>query len=187
METTGRIAGEGPRTVHSLPRKAQVFLVMTWLLGVLAVTLSSLLPGFGADAEMWELGLFILLGALAGRTKVQLMRRMAAENTGFLSLGFVIIFAALLHLGPAAAMLVGATTTLCSCLFPKRQPLHQMAFNVALNASETFCAGWLFLLINGGTLDLERFRSFAAVMASSLAFFLISTVAVATAIALSTH
>jgi serine phosphatase RsbU (regulator of sigma subunit) len=171
--------------VSDLPRGAQIFVATVWVLGVVAAAMTRLSSGLGADA--WELGLFVLLGALAGRTKVRLISRRVAEDKGLLSLGFALIFAALLRLGPAAAMLVGAVSTLCSCAFPRRQPLHQMAFNIALNAVATYSAGAVFLQVNRGTLQLDRLGSFPAVTLSCLTFFLISTGAVAVVIALCTR
>lgn len=172
--------------MHRLPPRARAYVVSVWLLGLLAAAGAGLSPHPNAQCETWEIGLLILLGALAGRAKVRLMPRSAPEDIGSLSLGFALIFATLLRCGPTAAMLVGALTTLCSCLFPKRQPTHQILFNLSMNACGTWTVGQVFLALNGGTLVLEEFRTFVAVMGASLAFFLVNTGTVAGAIALST-
>jgi serine phosphatase RsbU (regulator of sigma subunit) len=169
-----------------LPAPAQRFIAAVWLLGISALACGGLLPVPGA-ANGWELGAFILLGMLAGGIKVRLMRRSAPDEVASMSLGFALIFATLLRFGPAAAMIVGGVSTLCSCLYPRRQPLYQLAFNMALSAAETGISGALFLALNRGGLELEPLRSLPAVVTATLAFYLINTGAVATVIALCTR
>ncbi len=93
-------------TVDKLPRNARVFVWIIWGLGIVSVALAGLVPQRIAPAKAWELGLLILLGILAGGTKIRLTPRNAAESMGLLSPGFALIFAALLRLGPAAALRV---------------------------------------------------------------------------------
>ena len=170
--------------MNALPRPAQAFVLLICLLGVAAASLSPLLAPPTEAGASWEIALFVALGLLAGRTKVRLMPRAAAEDLGSLSLSFALIFAALLRLGPGAAMLVGGFSTLASCLYPRRQPPHQIAFNLGLSAFATFATGLAFLALNGGLAPHALFPLFLAVMASSLLFFLLNTGAVATVIAL---
>ncbi len=126
----------------------------------------------------------MFLGVLAGRAKLRVIRFSGARDSGLMSLGFPVIFVALLLLGPSAAVAVGLSSTLSSCLLPKRQPPHQVAFNVALDALAAYAAGLAFFDFNGLRLDLAPLRSFASVMLACLTFFLIDTGAVATVIAL---
>ena len=49
-----------------------------------------------------------------------------------MSLAYVLTFTAMMRFGPSAALLVGAVGSLSVCLFPKRQALYQLLFNVAL-------------------------------------------------------
>ncbi len=171
--------------MQRLPPKAQAYVILIWGLGLLAALGTRLFGGDAPRCEPWEVGLLILLGALAGRTKLRLTPRSVPEDIGSLTLSFALIFATLLHCGPAAAMLVGVLTTLSSCVFPKRQPAHQILFNLAMNACGTFCVGLIFVTLNGGTQALFELRTFGAVMAASLVFFLVNTLTVAGAIALS--
>ena len=143
-------AGKPAPAMNTLPRPAQAFVLLVCCLGIAAAAASPLLPRPAEVDTPWETGLFIALGLLAGRTKVRLMPRGAAEDLGSLSLSFALIFAALLRLGPGAAMLVGGFSTLSSCLHPRRQPPHQIAFNLGLSAFATFVAGQAFLESNGG-------------------------------------
>jgi len=172
--------------MRALPRNAQILVGVICLCGLGAAFIEPLLPAPARRGVSWELALFLALGVLAGRTKVRLMPRRAAEDIGSLSLSFALIFAALLHFGPGPAMLVGGLSTLSSCVYPKRQPLHQIVFNLGLSAFATFAAGRVFLWVSGGAFTTDRFPLFAAVMTSCLSFFLINSLAVASAIALST-
>jgi len=172
--------------MRNLPRNAQFWVGAICLLGLGAALVEPLLPAPAERGAPWELALFLALGVLAGRTKVRLMPRREAEDIGSLSLSFALIFAALLRFGPGPAMLVGGLSTLSSCLYPKRQPPHQIAFNLGLSAFATFAAGRVFLWTSGGEFTTDRFPLFAAVMTSCLSFFLINSLAVASAITLST-
>ncbi len=177
--------------MDALNRRAQAFLLFICLSGVAAALASSRLP----ISDGWELGAFLLLSLVVGRTKVRLTPARTSQQTtdavGSLSLSFVLIFVTLLRLGPGAAMLVGFFSTLSSCLYPRRQTLHRIAFNVGLNAVGTYTAGRVFTGLHGGLHGAEvqgmgLLILFGAVMASCLSFFLINSLAVATVIGLTT-
>ena len=172
--------------MQTLPRNAQALIVAICFFGFAAALAAPLLPTPPAHTETWEMVLFLALGVLAGRTKVRLTLRQTAEDGSSLSLSFALIFAALLRFGPGPAMLVSALSTLFSCLYPKRQPAHQVLFNLGLSAFATYVAGQVFLWTSGGTFTADRFSLFAAVMTSCLSFFLINSLTVASVIALST-
>jgi serine phosphatase RsbU (regulator of sigma subunit) len=172
--------------MRNLPKKARLFIAAVWLLGGAAAAGAAVLSAPGAAAPAWELGAFLLLAVLSGAIKVRLMRHAGPEDVASMSLGFALVFASLLRFGPVAAMIVGAVSTLFSCLYPKRQPAYQLAFNLALNALESGAGGLLFLALNGGALHLEPLRSLPAVVAATLAFYLINTGSVAAVIALCT-
>ena len=113
-----------------------------------------------------------------------LVRRSGDEDTGALSLGFAITFAALLRLGPHGALAVGTLGCLSSCLYPHRQRGFQIAFNVAVAALSSWLAGLTFLWVNAGGLELRLLQTVPAVAAASLVYFGINTLATATVIAL---
>lgn len=172
--------------MDALNRRAQAFVVLICLLGLTAAIMASHLPVGGG----WELGLLLLLGLLSGRAKVRLTPPQTPQRTadaiGSMSLTFTLIFATLLRLGPEAAMLVGCLSTLASCLYPRRQALHRIAFNLALNVMATYAAGQVFTSLYGSQLEAGMLTLFGAVMASCLSFFLISTLSVATILGLTT-
>ncbi len=171
--------------MRNLPRKAQAFLTVVCLLGliapaVLVVSVSSTRP------ELWETLFFLVLAALAGSKRIHLSRSKKAEDTGSMSLAFIITFVSILHLGPLAGALIGAMGCLSSCVFPRRQPLYQIVFNVSLTGLQTCVAGGIFQHINGGTLILTPLRTFEAVTASVLVYFAINTWCVAGIVGLCT-
>ena len=172
--------------MRSLPTGAKLFVGFIVCCGLLAAALSRVVTNPHADAEPWELGIFVILGIAVGSKKVRLMRHRGADDVGSMQLGFALTYAAMLRFGPAAAVLVGTLSTLSSCVYPKRQPFYQLCFNVAITAVETFLASVVFLWVNGWTLDMEPTQTFPAVVLSSILSFLINTGAVATVISLCT-
>jgi len=172
--------------MQALPRNARLFVGVICVLGVLAALAALRLPAPAEAGRVWELALFLALSVLAGRAKVRLMPRGAAEDIGSLSLSFALIFATLLRFGPGPAMLAGSLSTLSFCLYPKRQAAHQIAFNLGVVSVSTFAAGRAFLWISGGTFAAGLGPLFAAVMVSCLSFFLINSLGLASIIALST-
>jgi diguanylate cyclase (GGDEF) domain/uncharacterized domain HDIG len=135
------------------------------------------------DAAL-ELVLFGALGILSGSKKVVLLRLKQGSDVGSMSLSFVVIYAALLRLGPPAGVLVGILSTLSSCTYPNRFPLYQTLFNVAVDIIQTLCAGWVFLKVNEGPLQAGGGLFLPAIVASTLVFFLINTGLVAAIITL---
>ena len=170
--------------MRSLPRKAQLYLVAIYLLGIAAALRAAgdllALP----KAGLKELAVFAFLAALAGGKKIVMMRHKTQEDAGSMSLGFAITFAAMLRFGPGGGGLVALMSCLSSGLYPKRQALYQLAFNLGLGVTEGWLAGVLFQWLNGGTLHLRPVETFMAVTGASLADFVINTGGVAVIIAL---
>ena len=172
--------------MKNLPKSAQLYLILIGLLGGTAAAIAMLMPMPKAEAGPWELIGYLVLAALFGRTKIRLLHRPSDENTVAMSLSYVLTFTAMLRFGPSAALLVGAVGSLSSCLYPKRQALYQLLFNVALTMVETLAASFVFLSLNGGSQALRNPGSYPAVAAASLVFFLVNTGGVAAVIGLST-
>ena len=174
--------------MSKLPRSAKIYLILVYLLGGGGAALAVITPVPKADAQWWELGAYLLLAALASSKKIRLMRHNSAEDHVSLSLGYVLTCTALLRFGPAAAVLVGTIGSLSNSLFPfaKRQPLHQLLFNVCMTTVETWAAGWVFLWLNHHSLTLHNPGTYPAVAGFSLTYFLLNTGSVATIAALCT-
>ncbi len=170
-----------------LPKTALLYLLLIDLLGGGAAALAAFLPSVRSSVGPWELGIYLVLAALIARTKIRLMQRRSAEDHVSMSLGYVLTFTAMLRFGPAAALLVGAVGSLSNCLYPKRQALYQLLFNVALTMVETLAASLVFVGLNGHVLLLRNPGSYPAVAAASLVFFLVNTGGVACITALCTR
>ena len=165
--------------MKNLPKSAQLYLTFICLLGGSAAVAAAFSPALKAEAGPWELAAYLVLAALAGRTKIHLMQRRSAEDHVSMSLGYVLTFTAMLRFGPAVALMVGAIGSLSNCLYPKRQRLYQLLFNVALTMLETLTASVVFVELNGHSLLLRNPGSYPAVAAASLVFFLFNTGGVA--------
>ena len=175
--------------MSKLPRGAKLYLLLIYLLGAAAAAFAAVMPVPKADAQGWELGAYLVLAALASSRKIRLMRHRSDEDNVSLSLGYVLTCTALLRFGPAAAVLVSAFGSLSNGLFPlaKRQPTHQLLFNVSTAAVETWVAGLVFLWLNQHSLTLRNPGTYPAVAGFSLVYFLLNTGMVSVILALCTE
>jgi two-component sensor histidine kinase len=165
--------------MKSLPAKARAFLLSVHLAAALAAVWAIFYRGPASSATPLEWLLFAALATLAGGKKVQVIGRQKAEESGSLTLGFAIIFAAMLRGGPHVGSLVAVLSGVSSCLYPKRQAPLQLFFNVSLVAIQSWFAGVVFVSLNGGTLALESFQSLAAAACAGMTYFAINSVGVA--------
>nr|MDQ2687025.1 diguanylate cyclase [Armatimonadota bacterium] len=148
------------------------------------VTGALMLPVPPTSGSLWELCLFLILAVLVGGKKIKLFRNRNQERTCSVSLGFAITFAAMLQFGPNAAVPVAMAGCLSASLYPRRHPPHQLGFNVALGALESWLAGWAFLEMNDGTLALDPKHAFLPVAVSALVYFAVNAGGVAAIVAL---
>jgi diguanylate cyclase (GGDEF)-like protein/putative nucleotidyltransferase with HDIG domain len=171
--------------VKNVPTAARWFLILAYILGALSAELTYLGVALtDIRGPFWELTALALLAIVSGSKKVTLIRVRNREESGCMSLGFLVIFATLLRFGPPGAILVGALSTLFSCLLPRRFPWYQLLFNMAVNLFQTLTASMVFVELNGGTIQLHAPDSIPAVVASCLTFFFVNTGMVSTIIGL---
>ncbi len=130
--------------------------------------------------------MFLGLAALAGGKKIILLNNKSKAGQGNMSLLFPVAFAAMMHLGPAPAVLVVTLGSISAGVYPKRLPFHQLFFNVTLGMAQIYCAAELFQSMNGGTLHLSLINSFPALVAACFVYYAINTGGVALIIALCT-
>ena len=161
--------------MSDLPVKAKIYLIGIYLFGVMLISYALFFSPACRPVFSWEMALFLGIAIFAYGKKITLMRHKGVADVGSMSLGFAITFAAILRLGPTGGMIVAAVGCLSSCLYPKRQPPYQIAFNVLMSATQAWLTGWLFTQLNGGTLNLQATRAFAPVAAASLTYFAINT------------
>lgn len=168
----------------SMPTGARVYWHLVVLSGTACGFAVTLLDPIEPGANTLHTLAFIVAAALSGGKKIRLLKRSVDEDDVSMSLGFAVTFAALMHLGATAAVLCGAVSALAGCLFPKRQPLYQLAFNVCLGAVESTLGSLAFLVIGGKALGSDPLSLFVAVCGSAATFFLVNTGGVATIIGL---
>jgi putative nucleotidyltransferase with HDIG domain len=105
-----------------------------------------------------------------------------------ISLSFAVDFTALLLLGPAPTMLISATSGWSQCTFrmSERNPAYKTLFSMATLAVSVAAAGTTYTWLGGtyGTLPPAPLQS---LMAAAMTYFLVNSLAVAIAFALSTH
>lgn len=170
--------------MRSLSRSAQCYLFFIYLVGLAAAFFAYTHPGPKGSYEWWELGIFLIVAVLASGKKVQLIRGKVYDRVGSMSLGFAITFAALLRFGIQIGVLIAALSCLSGCLYPKRQPIYQLLFNVSLTSTTAWVAGHVFVALNNGGLNIRASMAYPAIMAASLTYFALNTGGVAAVIAL---
>ncbi|HEY3781032.1 MAG TPA: HD domain-containing phosphohydrolase [Fimbriimonadaceae bacterium] len=161
--------------MSKLPALARLYMAAVFSGAALVVVALALHPFPAAHAAPWEFAVFIALGVLAGGKKIAISRKHDSDDGGSMSLGFAIAFAALLRFGLLYGVVIGALSCLSSCIYPKRQALHQILFNVGLTLVEGFLGGLAFIELNGGVLGIHIPQTFGAVTVSSIVFFIVNT------------
>jgi diguanylate cyclase (GGDEF)-like protein/putative nucleotidyltransferase with HDIG domain len=166
----------------SLPRKAQIYLWITLLLGAAATIWAIASPARTSSNPGIGLFCLLLLAIFAGSRKVEIIRGLKQEEAGTMSLGFIIYFGTLLLYGPSGGLVAALISCLSSCLFPKRQPYYQLFFNLALTVLEAWFSGLAFFLMNGRSLEIDPYRSIPAAAITTVTYFMINTIGIATII-----
>lgn len=172
--------------MSKMPPLARWYWALVCVLGLAAVVLAFVLDLPRNDSSKWEVASFIALALLVGGKKITLDRRRKDDEAISMSLGFAVTFASVIRFGPQMAVPIAVASCLSSCLYPKRQKWHQLVFNVGLSAVEALVGGVVFVYVNGWSLEMQLAKTFAAIAASSLSFYLVNTVGVATMISLFT-
>ncbi len=154
------------------------------VIGVAATFASQTLALPSHTQKPWEYVIVALLAVFFGGQKISVNQRRKQERAMSMTLGFAIAFAAMIRMGPAAAVPVAMLGCLSGCLYPRRQKIHQISFNLALSATQAFASGMAYVAVNGWSLGDGSARMFGAVGAASLVFFFINTAGVAKMISL---
>ncbi len=171
--------------MRSYTLSARLFLVSVWLAGLIALLVTFVsAPVKGDNLDIPGICLAVILAIVAGGRKVQVLRSSRWSEAVNISLGFLVTFVAMLTFGLRAGVLVGAVSGLSATLFPRRQPLHQMLFNVGAIATTAWISGGVYLLINGRMGGDPNLRLFAALMAAAGTYFACNSCLVAVIFAL---
>ena len=169
-------------TIRSLDPWTRRYVTGMILAGAGAVACAIALGDFRRPAGLLA---FLALSTLSGAIKQPLPLKRGASSV---SLSYVFDTAALLVLGPQAATLVAVSGAWSQCTFRmrNRNPAHRTLFSMAGLAVTMQIAGLVFTAVRTG--DGSVVGDLALPLgASSLAYFLVNTMSVAIAIALSTR
>jgi diguanylate cyclase (GGDEF)-like protein/PAS domain S-box-containing protein len=169
--------------MKKLPVLAQVFVV--GMVATAAVLLSVCL-----ERPQWS-QLPVFVGLLAGTmvTSVFKLRLPTTKNRATLSVSFVLDFMSLLLLGPHQAMLIAAIGALMQSKIriAGPNPLHRVLFNVATLVVTVQGTGLIYRLAGGTLGALVWPQDAPALVAATIAYFLINSGSIAIAVALSTY
>src|SRR5689334_16236248 len=98
------------------------YLYAVWCLGLLALIHTFLLPPWPGDSlTVMGAGLAGVLALVAGARKIEVVRSARLSEAVNMSLGFLVIFVAMLSLGVRAGVLAGLLSGFAATAFPRRQ------------------------------------------------------------------
>ncbi len=175
--------------MRELPGVARAYVTAITALGALLLALYFPYRGI---AHPW---LFLLLLGLSSLTSVFKVKLPLARSGSTMSVSYAVDFASLLLLGPHATMLVAAVSAWSQCTFriTERNPLHRTLFSMACLVVTVQASGHVYYWLGGAHLDSSgNFLTLLAALPRPLVgaattYFLLNTVTIATAIALSTR
>jgi len=163
--------------LRDLPARARWYILAVIAVG--AVTFVALVPR-AIFTPPWPLILFIALSAATSAYKVQF----PIASGSNMSVSYVVDIAALILRGPHTAMIVAAAAGLSQTNL-KTNPLFRTLFNMSSLALTAQAAGQLFERL-GGRPDAEPTMLIKPLAGLALTYFLVNTVTVALAVALTT-
>jgi diguanylate cyclase (GGDEF)-like protein/putative nucleotidyltransferase with HDIG domain len=172
--------------MKGLPQAARYY--VGTVIGVGAVLLVTNLPIhlFDAPDRLWLFTLLLLLSAITSVFKVNLP---LARSGSTMSVSYAVDFAALLLLGPDETMIVAAASAYSQCTFriKERNPLHRTLFSMACLVITVQAAGAAYYLVGGLPPDPGFFEIAKPLVGAATTYFIVNTLTIATAIALSTR
>jgi diguanylate cyclase (GGDEF)-like protein/putative nucleotidyltransferase with HDIG domain len=130
------------------------------------------------------LGALLVLSAASAALKVNLPLTTSGST---MSVSYAVDFASLLLLGPNPTMLVAAGSALSQCHVNSKggNAIHRTLFSMASLVITVQGAGWVFHALGGGTHPLSMAELARPLVAGATVYYLLNTLLVATAIALS--
>jgi diguanylate cyclase (GGDEF)-like protein/putative nucleotidyltransferase with HDIG domain len=168
----------------TLPLRARLYVYAVIALG------GGLLGWFFPLESFRGPGLFLGLLAISSITSVFKVNLPLARTGGStMSVSYAVDFAALLLLGPNETMLVAAASAYSQCTFriKERNPFHRTLFSMACLIITVQAAGRVYTALGGlpGRFDFGTLAT--PLVGAATTYFVINTLAIATAIALSTR
>ncbi len=182
--TASRAAPSGAMgtTIMALDPRTRLYVIGIIAAGAIAFALALT---FGDFSQPITLILFLVVCAITGAVKQPLPLKRGSSSV---SLSYVVDIASLLFLGPYAATLVVTTGAWSQCTFRMRErnPAHRTLFSMAGLAVTMQIAGHVFTALRTGDGTIARDLALPLGIAV-LVYFVLNTMLVAVAIALSTR
>ena len=166
--------------MRSLPWSARLFVGGT--IGVAGVVLATHVPTSPPNPLLFVA--LAIASTVASGLKLRLPLGTSASN---LSVSYTIDFASLVLLGADPTMVVAALSACAQSTFrtAKRNPAFRILFNMAALILTVQAAGWVFTVL-GGQVGVFNAGLIKPLVAAALAYYLLNTSTVATAVGLST-
>ncbi|HXW06131.1 MAG TPA: HD domain-containing phosphohydrolase [Vicinamibacterales bacterium] len=170
--------------MSALPLAARIYVGSVITAG--AVLLAVFFPVDALEPDgLW---LFLLMLVLSSATSVFKVNLPLARSGSTMSVSYAVDFASLLLLGPHETMIVAAASAYTQCTFRIKEPnpVHRTLFSMACLIVTVQAAGTAYILL-GGTPGRIAFASLPKpLVGAATTYFVVNTLAIATAIALST-
>jgi diguanylate cyclase (GGDEF)-like protein/putative nucleotidyltransferase with HDIG domain len=168
--------------MRTLPLPARIYICAVIGLG------AGMLAWFFPFDTFGSPGLFLLLLALSSITSVFKVNLPLARSGSTMSVSYAVDFASLLLLGPDETMIVAAASAFSQCTFriKERNPLHRTFFSMACLVVTVQAAGYVYALLDGVPGQFHWDSIAQPLVGAATAYFVVNTLAIATAIALST-
>jgi diguanylate cyclase (GGDEF)-like protein/putative nucleotidyltransferase with HDIG domain len=172
--------------MKELPKAARLY--VGTVIGIGGVFLLANLPIslVQSPSRLWLFALLLGLSAITSTFKVNLP---LARSGSTMSVSYAVDFASLLLLGPNETMLVAAASAYSQCTFriKERNPLHRTLFSMACLVITVQAAGVAYHLLGGVPGGIEITTLAKPLVGAATTYFVVNTLAIATAIALSTN
>jgi diguanylate cyclase (GGDEF)-like protein/putative nucleotidyltransferase with HDIG domain len=171
--------------MKSLPVAARIYVSSVIALGAALLAIYFPVHTLITPGRLWLFLLLLLVSAITSIFKVNLP---LARSGSTMSVSYAVDFASLLLLGPNETMIVGAASAFSQCTFriKERNPLHRTLFSMACLVITVQAAGAVYLLLDGAPGKFNILTPKPLVGAATT-YFIVNTLAIATAIALSTR
>jgi PAS domain S-box-containing protein len=171
--------------LSDLPRQARWYIV--GVIGLGGVTMAAMLVRHPESLSPFlPLLLFVVLSSLTSAFKVQF----PVATGSNMSVSYVVDIASLILRGPHATMIVGAASGWSQTTLNSRtgNPAYRTLFNMSVLALTVQAAGQVYLALGGTTKpDLSSIAVLIPLGGMALTYFVVNTVPIAVAIALTTN
>ncbi len=169
--------------LRALPPRARRYIVAVIVLG--ALTFAGLVPR-ATLTPVLPLLFFVALSSLTAAFKVQF----PIASGSNMSVSYVVDIASLILRGPHATMIVGAASAFTQSAFnqPKTNPNppYRTLFNMSILVLTVQAAGQVYRLLGGTPSTADIGGTIVPLVGMALTYFLVNTIPIALAIALST-